>query len=75
MTTTEQRAILSTLDDLIEGQRALRDAVNTRLANVEADVKELRGDVTVLKINLNRANSNIVPIDKKMDAVIALLEG
>lgn len=75
MTTTEQRAILSTLDDLIEGQRALQDAVNTRLANVEADVKELRGDVTVLKINLDHANSNIVRIDKKMDAVIALLEG
>ena len=87
MTTLESRmtalesdasATRETLKDLMDGQRHLDlklDEMQGDIKELQSDVQTLKGDVTVLKVNLNHANSKIAIVEKKVDAIIALLEG
>lgn len=50
------------------------DRLDTHVSNIESHSSEIRAGIIAIKINLDHANSKIETIDKKIDAIIAIIQ-
>lgn len=74
---TDVGAIQGTLADLLEGQRALQDHMNTRFAEMQADIKDLKSDVKRIDEKIDRVadrlDEKIDSLSEKLDTIIGLV--
>lgn len=54
-------------------EKVLRQVLD-KLSNLEADVREIRNDQQLMRVDINELRENVGNIDKKTDSILAYVQ-